>query len=214
MNLRSPVGALLCLIVLCGVAPLATAQPAAIGAESTTDTPALISLNETVYTTYSSTNAATSVSYSFRVGGGPERSAGFTGSGLRSALASNPEALAELARFRSKRVQSVIGGAVLAAGVAGTFAVGINKSTGERVFDPRTGRNEERSEINPVGFIPLGIGVAGLIYSGANYTGSGRHIQRAVAIYNGAVSGQGGAAASAGLTFGPSGTGVRLALSW
>ena len=205
LDLRPSLGALCGLVVLWGSAP-PSAQPVAEPAGS------LISLNETVHTASSPTNAATSVRYSYRVGDGPERSAGFTGAGLRPALASNPEALAELDRFRSKRVQSVVGGTVLVAGVATSVALGINKPTGETVFDPRTGRNEPRSQINAAALVPLGVGVVGLIYAGATYAGSGRHIQRAVTIYNDGVSG--GARATVGPALGASGGGVRLAVSW
>ncbi len=209
LAVRSLLAGLLCLAAL-GTAPTATAQPAA---PQVADSLALISLDETVFTTYSTTNAATSVSYSFRVGDGPEQSAGFTGGGLRPALASSPEALAELDRFRRKRTQSVIGGAVLLAGVVAA-GLTINEPTGERVFDPRTGRNEPKNQLNPVGLIPLGVGIAGLIYAGANYTGSSRHIQRAVALYNDGVAGRGRTALAVAPSLGLSGPGVQLSLSW
>ena len=195
--------AVLCALLLAAARPALSQAPPA-------DSLALISLNETTYTSLSATSGGTSVSYSFRVGDGPEQSAGFTGAGLRPALASNPEALAELGHFQSKRVQSVIGASVLLGGVLTAMAVGINEPTGERVFDPRTGQTVDRTTVNAVAFVPIGIGVVGLLYAGATYTGSSRHIERAVTIYNDGVVGRGGAAVVRPVTVGLGGAGLRL----
>ena len=171
------------LLILCAAA-LAVAPPAA----SQADAPAPISLNEVVVTRYSTQAAPSSVSYSFRVGDGPETSAGYFGNGLRPAVASNPEAAAELGRFRSRRVQSVVGYGVVFGGVATSLAMGINEPTGERVYDPRTGETVDKNRINTAALVPLGVAVVGLIYGGANYSASGRHISRAVALYNDGLS--------------------------
>ena len=203
MTLRLPSVALLVLVLLVAGRPALSQAPPA-------DSLALISLNETTYTSLSATSGGTSVSYSFRVGDGPEQSAGFTGAGLRPALASNPEALAELGRFRSKRVRSTIGASVLVGGVVTALIIGINDPTGERVFDPRTGQTVDKTTPNAVAFVPIGIGIVGLFYAGANYTGASRHIERAVTIYNDGVVGRGGAAAARPVTVGLAGSGLRL----
>ena len=115
-------------------------------------------------------------------------SSGYTGGGIRASLADNPEATAELNRFRSKRVQSIVGASILGAGVVTGVAMGINEPTGERVFDPRTGRTVNKTTINTTALIPVGIGVLGLIYGGVQYSTSHPHLFNAVAIYNDGIS--------------------------
>lgn len=128
-------------------------------------------------------------SYSFRIGeDGKSNSVGFTGSALRPYLEGNPEALAELDRFKKKRNGMLTGIGIFVAGGALTAIIGVNEGTGEFTRDFQTGEMVEKQKIKPGGILGIGVMLTGIIVTGVNGSGATKHVVKAVEIYNEGIS--------------------------
>ncbi len=122
-------------------------------------------------------------SYTFRVGYyGIEQKVSYFGDNLREIVKDNPEALAHMNTFAKKRKGMVTGFIMAGSGVLLT-AVGLEK-TGEQTFDPRTGQNEDKYGLKPIGIVGIGMAFTGIIVAAVNGNGATKYIENAVKAYN------------------------------
>lgn len=123
-------------------------------------------------------------SYIFRVGNfGIEKKVSYFGDNLKEIVKDNPEALAHMNSFAKKRKNMVTGYVMSVGGVILTVALGAEK-TGEQSFDPRTGQNEDKYAIKPIGFVGMGMALTGIIVAAVNGNGATKYVENAVEAYN------------------------------
>jgi len=123
-------------------------------------------------------------SYVFRVGYfGIEKKVSYFGDNLKEIVKDNPEALAHMNTFAQKRKNMVTGYVMSVGGVLLTVALGTEK-TGDQTFDPRTGQNEDKYAIKPIGIVGVGMALTGIIVAAVNGNGATKYVENAVEAYN------------------------------
>ncbi len=126
-----------------------------------------------------------SLSYSFTVGQDKKiQHAGYFGDGIRPFLETNPKAVAELDKFKTRRIVSVCGyaGVFVFGGIG--LAIGLNEGTGEMEYDPRKGKMIEKQEPKPAGLAFIGLSVVSLIVGGYNYFSAADYMINSVRVFN------------------------------
>ena len=108
----------------------------------------------------------------------------FFGNNLRPFVADNPDAVAELDKMKAKATTAIVGGGITILGLGIALANGPTEPTGETVFDPRTGKRENKEKITPGGALGMGIMGLGVVIALVSGPGSGKHAHRAIDIYN------------------------------
>jgi hypothetical protein len=144
----------------------------------------LIQDQSTVYGGAFNAGPRTSLIYRFKVGDGDIHGAGYFGNGLRKYINSNPQAIQEMDKFKSKRVMSVVGYGGMVVFIDIGAAIGLNEDTGERVYNPRKDEYINKKKGKPEGLTFMGLAMFSLIMGGANYFGASKHLINAVEIYN------------------------------
>ncbi len=173
----------LCFVFFIGLTVVINAQSHPEDLTTTNSLNQPITLIETQ--TQNMTTSTSTLSYAFKIGDEKKiRNAGYFGNGIRPFVESNPEALAEWSKFKKKRVVSVIGYTGTFAFMGLGLAIGLNKDTGEQVYDPREGKTINKKSPKPLGLTMIGLSVVSLIVGGYNYFSAGNHMIESVQIYN------------------------------